>query len=737
MDSLHPFPPEANGRRDAPHSTFSPPLDHSPNESEDDEIALGDIVALLKRRIRPLVGVGAVTFGLAATYLIALPSYEGKFSLSVKSLDELVNLEVAPGGLPGGLSAGLGGSTDYTSLITVLESEFVLEPIVQRVQQQYPDLDYDYEQFAESVTISQVEQSEILDVSFEARDPEQVQFVVEQLQAAYLAYSTDTQQMALTRRLADLDQQVEVQRGVVAQTQAALAQFQGENQLLDLGSASAAIENRRSSLRFSRQDLQVSRETALANYKALQDQLGLQPPEGLVVANLSESPVYQEVLAQYRDIERQIALESARFQADTPIIQALRDKQSQLLPLLQTEGERILGNSVAATGGVNPQTLGYQGTVGRGLVTQLIAAFNEIQVLAVRDQALAELDQSLATELDDMVKLGSDFREIERNLTLAEEALQRLLAAQQELKLKMEAETDPWLIISGFNLEEPLEREDGLLLNLVLAFVAGAMAGVGAAFLMEQIDRSYRDLDQVSKATHLPILAAVPWQDRLDSAPSSTASSPWATAQPSPQGPSNRSGGQSAFEVAFDTLEANLRLLGSQATCPIVAISSVQPGDGKTTVAVHLAAACARLGRKVLLVDGDVGQPSVGARFGLPPRGSLSPMAPTSDTLTLPEVTALSTYGPLDLLQCPDPSSLTTDLLKHYRSDYDLILVDTPDSLMGADTKRVSQRADGILLVLKLGDTDREEVSHTLQEFRRTSSTPILGIVANGVELTR
>jgi polysaccharide biosynthesis transport protein len=751
MEELKAIEQPANGKRDYPQLVIAPNLD-AYQEDTDDEIELRDLFAVLKRRWRPLLGVTAVTFvGLVVLYVTRPPAYERSFTMAVEPLDQITgsgsNIPALPGGLAG-LAGGPGGA-EYESLITVLQSELVLGPVVEVAREQTEDPEYSHGTLLEALTVEQGKGSKILEVSFRARDPDLVQRVIAELQTTYLNYSTETRQMAQIQRLSDLNQQVQVQRGVVAETQVALAQFQSENQLLNLDAASQSSEQRRRGILASRQDIQVNREIALAQYQVLQEQLGLNPAEAVVVTNLSESPVYQQILGQYRDIERQIALEKARFQEDTPVIQALRDQQNQLFPLLQAEGERILGNSVAAAGGTNPQTLGYQGTVGRGLVTQLVASVNEIRVLAVRDQALAELDTQLSKELNDLVQLGSDFRDVERNLTLAEAALQRLLAAQQELKLQLEAEAIPWIIVSGYDLSIPLEPESRLLRGLVLGLVASTVLGLGTVFVLEILDRSYPSAEKAAEGTQLPLLGVVPWVDPFPP----LVGTPYASSMPAAVGDWVSPGASrklsahttklTAFETAFQTLSANLRLLSAHSPGQIVAIASADAMEGKTTIATYLAVASAQAGRKVLLVDGDLRAATVAQRFGL---GSPvpKPEAFRPSEARMPEIQSVLDDGTLDVLQGANihgmapmgflASSQFELFLKQCRTHYDLILLDTPTSLDLAETKILSQYADGLLVVIQLGQTDRERVNAALKDFRVASKTPLLGLVANGVE---
>lgn len=757
MDNLKQVEPTANGRRDYPTLVVTPNMMGGYSEDDDDEIELRDLFAALKRRWWPLLGVTAISFvGMMAWYVSRPPAYERSFSMAVEPLDRLTGRDFSgsgglaqalsrEAGLPTGLSLGGAGGADYGSLITILQSELILDPVVEAIRVQTQNPDFSHGALLGNLTIEQVEQSKILGVTFESEDPDLVQRVITELQSAYLNYSTETQQMAMIRRLNDLNAQVALQQQEVANTQASLLQFQRQSQILNLESAAESLEERRSEVSSEQQATQTSLQTTLERYNLLRDQVGLQPAEARLVANLSESPAYQRLLTQYQEIENEIALESARFRENTPIIQALQDRQDQLLPLMEAEVERNLGDIVTAAGPITPQTLSAQGGLGRQ-ARDLVETINQLQVLEVEYQSRAQIYDSLSEQIDNLATLGSTSREIERNLQLAEVALQGLLAAQQELKLQLEAQSTPWVIVSGYDLTTPLEPENRLMLGLALSLMASTVLGLGSVFVLEMLDRSYHSAEQASESSQLPILGTVPWVRQLPALVPLPDGSRIPAAVGALSGPAvlkPQPSGQTAFETAFQTLDANLRLLSAHSPVQIVAISSCDTMAGKTTVAAHLAVASARSGRKVLLIDGDLRGSAVGQRFGLRPPVPM-PGSSLAKEAVMPEIQSVLEDGTLDVLQGASTHGMAPAgflasapferFLKQCRSHYDLILLDTPTSLNVAETKIVSQYADGLLVVIKLGQTNRELVNGALKDFRTASKTPLLGLVANGVE---
>ncbi len=139
--------------------------------------------------------------------------------------------------------------------------------------------------------------------------------------------------------------------------------------------------------------------------------------------------------------------------------------------------------------------------------------------------------------------------------------------------------------------------------NAVLGFVVGLLIGLGAAFLVDYLDNSIRDDDELAAITGLPVLAMVPKvaADRPGAPPRLIA----------------RDEPHSRAAEAYRSLRTGVQFLGVDRRLTIVQVTSPLPGDGKTTTAVNLAVVSARAGQRVLLVDCDLRRPRLHEFFGL------------------------------------------------------------------------------------------------------------------------
>jgi protein-tyrosine kinase len=169
-------------------------------------------------------------------------------------------------------------------------------------------------------------------------------------------------------------------------------------------------------------------------------------------------------------------------------------------------------------------------------------------------------------------------------------------------------------------------------------------------------------------------------------------------------------------------------------------ISSPSPGEGKTLTAVNLAVSMAReTSRTVLLIDTDMRQPSVHRCLGLPDGPGLyehlTEGTPLNELLVnpgFPRLTVLpagrSTEYPADLLGGPVMEDLVREVKGRYSDRY--VILDSPPLLAYADGLYLARHADAVLMVVRSGDTNEENLKQAIELL---GDRPILGTVLNRV----
>ena len=193
---------------------------------------------------------------------------------------------------------------------------------------------------------------------------------------------------------------------------------------------------------------------------------------------------------------------------------------------------------------------------------------------------------------------------------------------------------------------------------------------------------------------------------------------------------------ESLGDEKFRVLRARLLHLQDRKELKKIVITSAVPGEGKTTVASNLAISLARhTSQKIILVEGDLRQPALAKRFGLPDLRGIHEWFEGDESLTR----FLCRFEGLRLWFLPGGNP-AEDALRILQSDrfaevmnrltgsFDWIVVDAPPLMPLADIHLWAEQADGILLVTRNGKTPKKSVLKGLESI---NSTKVLGTVFN------
>lgn len=203
------------------------------------------------------------------------------------------------------------------------------------------------------------------------------------------------------------------------------------------------------------------------------------------------------------------------------------------------------------------------------------------------------------------------------------------------------------------------------------------------------------------------------------------------------------SGGKLGFAgtEAIKRLRANLITEMSDCNgCRVVGVTSAQPQEGKTTVALNLASSFAELGKHVLIIEADMRRPAIGKVLSLPFAPGLSNiLTGASDVSAVQKSVGNAFANEFDVLTCGDevanPSELLHSesmkkLLTKLRSAYDYIIVDFPTLGDVIDAAVLAPQLDGMLVVTREGMSCRDTLAECVEQLK-LSGAKILGFVVN------
>jgi len=271
--------------------------------------------------------------------------------------------------------------------------------------------------------------------------------------------------------------------------------------------------------------------------------------------------------------------------------------------------------------------------------------------------------------------------------------------------------------------------------NTVLGAVLGLLLGLGVAFLLERLDRRIREPKDLEAVYGLPLLGVIPESKALSRSARREGDAPAPL-------PANEA-------EAFHLIRAHLRYFNVDRELRTLLVASAGPGDGKTTVARHLAAAAARVGSRVLLLEADLRRPTLARQLDVRSGAGLADVligavmvGEATQTVALEGPLSESARGrTLDVLVAgasppPNPGELIESrametLLERAKSMYDLVVVDTPPLTAVSDAFPLLRKVDGVIIVGRVG-RNRRDVAQRLHETLTGAGAPLLGVVANG-----
>ncbi|MDJ0634827.1 MAG: polysaccharide biosynthesis tyrosine autokinase [Xenococcaceae cyanobacterium MO_188.B29] len=741
-----------NGKHGNAHYYSIPVLEQANLEEDEESLDLKHLLNVAKHRFRLIIALALGVTTLATLWTLnQKPIYEGNFQVLI----EPINKQQKQNQLAF-LGENLGG-VDYDSQIAVLRSPSVLNPLITKLTARYPEIEYrDLIRAKNSpLEIEQLDTTKILDISYQDKDPDKVQFILENLAQAYLDYSLEEKRRAIEQGIEFVDDRLPELTKKVDEIQAELERFRQQHNLLDPQEYAVLVAEQLNLQEQKYFETQVQIKEAQSLYNNLQRQLGLEPQQALVTSYLSESPRYQDLLNQLQEINVSLAKESVRFLPTSPKIISLQEKRDKLLPLLEKEAAGILGRNLAAAI-ADASPLDSPSSLRLELSQQYIETANSIETLELRRSSLEGDITSLKQLTQQIPGIARQYSELLRELSIANESLSRFLKAQEELKIEIAQQSIPWQLIA-----QPTVGEDQIFPNpprdIALGLIGGTLLGLAAALIAEKLDPVFHSPDEITEMIDLPLLGRVPIQkdlEPLEVEPEVKTSLPQlqignialnvqsSSANSHHHVRRNNWYSSSPFLESFRSLNTNIRLLGSDSILNSIVVSSSIPSEGKSTISSHLAQAAAAMGQKVLLVDADLRRPQVHRWMGLPNTEGLSNILATNLDIKaaikkIPQWENLSVISAGDIP--PDPTRLLSsqkmqEFMEKIKNShkYDLIIYDTPPILGFADGRILATRTNGVVLVVRMGKTDRSLLKQNIDNLRM-SNVPVLGIVANQV----
>ena len=257
--------------------------------------------------------------------------------------------------------------------------------------------------------------------------------------------------------------------------------------------------------------------------------------------------------------------------------------------------------------------------------------------------------------------------------------------------------------------------------NILLGIILGLFGGIGFAFFLEYLDNTVKTPEDVEEKFNIPVISTIDLfknknETIVENVLKDTAS---------------------LISESFRGLRTSIFLSSADNPPRILLVTSMTPGEGKSSVASCLASSIAQTGKKILLVDADMRRPVQHKNFSFENSSGLSSMlagvSKKEDSIHIDTLTNLDliTAGPIP----PNPSELLSSLkmkemLKEFSSSYDMMIIDSPPLASVTDPVILSQIVDGVIIVTWSGKTTNEILGKGLKQLA-DANAPLTGLVLN------
>lgn len=540
----------------------------------------------------------------------------------------------------------------------------------------------------EHVAVAPVRGSSLVDVSFTSPDPATSARIAN-------AWTTQFMESNLARRFAStadarrfLEDRLKQLRARLEQSERDLVGYASNKQIITLNSTQGPDGRTTAERTLVEENLErLNAALAQATADRVAAEARAQAGRGTTSAALSNTAINA-----LREQRAQTAAEYAKmlvqFEPGYPAAKALASQISSLDQAIAREEERVQSGS-------------------SGDYRQALQREQDLQA------RVNALKQGFVDQRRDSIQYNIYQREVDTNRELYDGLLQRY----KEIGVAGVGSNTVAIVDQAEVPESP--SSPNLLLNMLLAFIAGVILAIIAALVLDQIDEGIKDPSEVSKTLGVPLLGSVPTveEDQLENDLNDQKSS--------------------VFE-AYLSIQTNLAFSTSHGVPKSLMVTSTRAAEGKSTTSIALARILGRIGRKVALIDGDMRSPSLHARLGIANENGLSNFLAGADDLQAmlaptphKGVLALTT-GP----QPPNAAELLSGtrmklLVERLLQDFDHVLIDAPPVLGLADAPLLAAIVEGTVYVVEANGVRARGIRAAIDRLRAGSGR------VSGVVLTK
>lgn len=564
-------------------------------------------------------------------------------------------------------------------------------------QRQAVERDATINAFLENLSVYVKGDSRVLGIGFSSVDPEKAARIANTLADTYILDQLESRYDATKRANTWLSGKLEGLRRQVSESEKAVEAYRQQAGLLE-GRGGTIVSQQVSDL--SAQRVVAATERAAAEARLSQLRRLVQSAGGAeAAADVLQSPIIQALLNQETEVKRKVA----------ELSQEYGDRHPRLIS-------------------ARAELKDVQGKIG-GEVNKVIRALeNEVGVARAREASIQQALQQLEARLAQANASGVQLRALEREAEANKAVLENFLSRSEEISTQSDVavqQSNARVLSRAVVPQFPTSPKKGQVLALI--FMASTVFAVLVVLAIEMLDRGYRSGEQIEEMTGLRSLGLVP---RIKG---------FRRKSKAPQAMIVNHPG-SLFGESVRSVYTSILVSQTKPAPKSIMITSSQPREGKTTLAMCLGRMCALSGKKTVIVEGDLRKPGMAKLLNVPQAPGLVEffLGETAFEQILHKDEKSGAYvlpagklpvEPAKLIESPEMATLITALADRF----DYVIIDSPPIMAVSDARVLAPLVDTTVFVVRWASTNREVVRSALKSLIETGGR-VAGVVLTQVD---
>lgn len=540
----------------------------------------------------------------------------------------------------------------------------------------------------ENFGVSPVRGSRLVSISFESPDPNLSARVVNAFAEGFIE-SNLARRFESTAYLRDfLEERIAQTKSRLEDAERQLVAYAGQQQIINLSDSSepnaqqeSLVSRTLGALNASLAQAQADRVAAEARWRQANSSALMSLPEVL------QNPAVQRLSEERARVSAEYQQKLSIYKPDYPEMQQLNARLVEL----------------------DQEIAQIAGSVRASIRAQYEVAANE-------ERALQAQVNGLKSDVLDLRDRSIQYNILQREVDTSRTLYDGLLQRYKEVGVAGGVMANNISIVDRAQAPSRPSKPN-LLLNIAIAGLIGLGLGVVAALLLEALDETLEKPEDVEAKLGLPVLGVVPLLDKGATPTAALADT------------------RSSFSEAYYSIRTALQFSTPDGAPASLLVTSSRPAEGKSTTAYAIALNLARIGRRVLLADGDLRNPSMHRVLGAENDVGMSNLL--SGNGELPALVKPTSQQGLDFLACgplpPNPAELWGGdrlrmVLQSASQAYDHVVIDGPPVLGFADAPLLASAVQGTVLVIESKQTRRAQARGALRRLV-IGDTHLLGAI--------